>query len=221
MISDRYDDHREGPSPVPPGSGAASRSRLRTRLQSMIALVFCCGVLWWTVQAVLTDNRTTKDAIRAMGSWNASERVGAIQELETAGLGLGKIAIPPLVVALGDKDARVRTAAAAALGPIGSDTASSGEEREAVGAAIMALLGSLKDPDPSVRAAAANALVTLPVGGRPGVAGPSAFGGHGDPRRTDRRSRTPDSTGGHPDHGGPRTRGRGRPSDRAGRRLAR
>ncbi len=176
MSSHRYDDPREETSSVPPGgSGAAGRSRPRPRFQSIIALVFSCGVLWWTIQAVLTDNPTAKDAIRAMGSWNASERVGAIQELEISGLGHGKIAIPPLVVALGDKDARVRTAAAAALGPIGSDTASSGKEREAVGAAIMALLGSLKDSDPSVRAAAANALVTLPVGGKPGVTGPSVF----------------------------------------------
>ena len=80
----------------------------------MVAVTVCGGVLWWTVQVVLTDNHEAKEAIRAMGSWSASDRVRAIQDLEIAGLGNGRIAIPPLIDALRDEDARVRTAAAVA-----------------------------------------------------------------------------------------------------------
>ena len=154
------------------------------------------------------------------GRWdrrNASERVGAIQELEVAGLGNGKIAIPPLIVALGDENARVRTAAAMALGPIGSDTSSSGTNRDAVRAAIMALLDALEGPGafgtgrrgecPADPAPRGNACVHR------------SPGGHGDPGRTARRSGYPDSTGGDPDHGGPGTVGRGRAAEGAGRGL--
>jgi HEAT repeat protein len=169
MSTGQHDNRFAESRPAQAELGTASRSRFRTGLRTMIAVVLCCGVLWWTVQTVLTDNRAAKDAIRAMRSRNPSERVGAIQELEIAGLGSGKIAIPPLIVALGDENARVRTAAAVALGPIGSDTSTSGFDPEAVRAAIMALLGSLKDPEPSVRVAAANALMTLPVGGNPAI----------------------------------------------------
>ncbi len=172
MSTGQYDDHRAEPRPA--RSESASQSRLRTRLSTAVAAVFCIGVLWWTMQTVLTENHAAKSAIRGMGSWNASERVGAIEDLEIAGLGNGKIAIPPLIVALGDKDARVRAAAATALGPIGSDTFSSGSDQESVRAAIMALLGSLKDPEPSVRSAAANALMNLPVAGKAPVVDPRA-----------------------------------------------
>ena len=78
-------------------------------------------------------------------------------------MGSGRIAIPPLIDALGDEDPRVRTAAAVALGPIGNDRPTSGFDREAVRDAMVALLRSLRDPEPSVRAAAANVLMSMTV----------------------------------------------------------
>jgi HEAT repeat protein len=168
MSTEQHGDHLAENRPAPAGSATASRSRFRT----MIAVIFCAGVLWWTMQTALTENHAAKHAIRAMRSWNASERVGAIQELEFAGLGSSKIAIPPLIAALGDKDSRVRAAAAAALGPIGGEAASSGIQAEAVRTTIIALLDALKDPEPAVRTAAANALVTLPVGGTSALVDP-------------------------------------------------
>ncbi len=169
MSEAEYDDRREESRPLPPESGNASPSRTWARVKTTIAMIGCGGVLWWTTQTVLTDNRAAKDAIRAMGSRNPLERVGAIRELEVAGLGDSRAAIPPLVDALGDSDARVRAAAAVALGPISTDAAASGSDREAIRATIMALLGRLKDPEPSVRVASANALMSLPMGGRPSI----------------------------------------------------
>jgi HEAT repeat protein len=168
MSTEQHGDRLAENRPAPAGSATASRSRFRT----MIAVIFCAGVLWWTMQTVLTENHAAKHAIRAMRSWNAIERVGAIQELEVVGLGSSKIAIPPLIAALGDRDARVRAAAAAALGPIGGEAASSGIQTEAVRTTIIALLDALKDPEPSVRTAAVNALVTLPVGGTSALVDP-------------------------------------------------
>ncbi len=169
MSEAEHDDRREESRPLPAESGNASPSRAWARLKTTIAMIGCCGVLWWTTQTVLTDNRAAKEAIRAMGSRNPLERVGAIRELEVAGLGDSRAAIPPLIDALRDSDARVRAAAAVAVGPICTDAAASGSDREAIRDAIMALLGCLKDPEPSVRVAAANALMSLPMGGRPAI----------------------------------------------------
>ena len=174
MSTNQYDDDLAESQPAqasprrPRGPASGPACDRRSRWSS------AAGCYGGPCSTVLTDNHAAKDAIRAMGSRNPSERVGAIEELEIAGLGNGRIAIPPLIVALGDENARVRTAAAVALGPIGSDTSSSGSDRDAVRAAIMALLGSLKDPEPSVRAAAANALMGLPMGEMPAFIDPRA-----------------------------------------------
>ena len=96
-----------------------------------------------------------------MRSQDASERVSGIQRLGTAGLGNGQMAIPPLIVALGDADAQVRSEAAMALGYIGPDAPKAGSPDDMLRGAVTALLGSLKDPQPRVRVAAANALASI------------------------------------------------------------
>ena len=163
MSTGQQTDPSQNTEPQRVGSG----SILRTIYRLVIGVILCTGALWWTIQTILLDNHAAKSAIRAMGSWNASERVSGIQELEIAGLGSSKIAIPPLIAALRDKEARVRTAAATALGPIGNDAANSGTDREAVRVTIMSLLSTFGDPEPSVRNAAANALMSLPIGAKP------------------------------------------------------
>ena len=66
-----------------------------------------------------------------------------------------------MIVALGDEDTQVRSAAAMALGPIGTDAVNAGSMDDLVRRAIASLLGALKDPQPAVRVAAANALTSI------------------------------------------------------------
>ena len=80
-------------------------SRSRIGLQTILALVVGCGVLWWIVHTVSSNKHGTNGAIRAMRSRDASERISGIKQLETAGLGNGQTAIPALIVALGDSEA--------------------------------------------------------------------------------------------------------------------
>ena len=56
---------------------------------------------------------------------------------------------------------QVRSEAAMALGYIGPDALKAGSPDDMLRGAVTALLGSLKDPQPSVRIAAANALVSI------------------------------------------------------------
>jgi HEAT repeat protein len=143
-----------------------SRRRLWIGVRTSFGLVLCAGTLWWIVHTVLQDNRAAKEAIRAIGSANPSARVDAILELQTSGLGESSIAIPPLVKALRDADARVRAAACAALGQIGAEAIASESGGNTVRDAVTALLYSLRDPEPGVRAAAANTLGYLMASGK-------------------------------------------------------
>jgi HEAT repeat protein len=161
VSADRSDERLEESSRVPAESAVSSPSRGRTILRTILAVVVGGGVLWWVAQTVLSGGHAAKKAIREMGSHDPAVRVGAIQELETAGRGNGEIAIPPLIVALGDEDTRTRTAAAVALGAIGTDAVRAGSLDDLARRAIAALLGALKDPEPSVRVAAANALSSI------------------------------------------------------------
>ncbi len=161
MSTEDADDPLAGSRPALAKSRTTPPSRSRIGLQPILALALGCGVLWWIVHTVSSNRHGTNEAIRAMKSWNASERVNGIEQLETAGLGNGQMAIPPLIVALGDEDAQVRSKAARALGSIGTDALESGSLDDMVRGAITSLLGSLKDPQPSVRIAAANALASI------------------------------------------------------------
>jgi HEAT repeat protein len=134
------------------------RSRWQLALRTFIMLIGGCGVLGWIAHAVWEQNRPARVAIRAMQSRNPSERRNAIDELQFDGPGAREIAIPLLVTALGDADVKVRAAAAAALGRIGTETATASTQPEALRPAIPALLAAIRDPDPDVRNAAVIAL---------------------------------------------------------------
>ena len=161
MSTEDAGDPLAGSRPVPANSQTTPPSRSRIGLQTILALALGGGVLWWIVHTVSSNTHGTNEAIRAMRSRNASERVGGIERLETAGPGNGRLAIPPLIVVLGDEDAQVRSKAAKALGYIGTDALKSGSLDDMVRGAMTSLLGSLKDPEPSVRVAAANALASI------------------------------------------------------------
>jgi HEAT repeat protein len=161
MSTEDADEALSGSRPAPANFQTTPPSRSRFRLQTILALAVGCGVLWWIVHTVSSNSHETKEAIRAMRSWNASERVSGIERLGTAGPGNGQMAIPHLIVALGDEDAQVRSKAAMALGSIGTDALRAGSLDDVVRGAIASLLGALKDSEPSVRVAAAVALASI------------------------------------------------------------
>ncbi len=146
MSTEDADDPLAGSRPALANSQTTPPSRSRIGLQTTLAMAVGCGVLWWIVHTVSSNRHGTNEAIRAMRSWNASERVSGIQQLETAGLGNGQMAIPPLIVALGDKDAQVRSAAAMALGSIGTDALEAGSLDDMIRGAITSLLGCAEGP---------------------------------------------------------------------------
>jgi HEAT repeat protein len=161
MSTEDADDPLAGSRPARANSQTTPPSRSRIGLQTILVSAVGCGVLWWVVHEMSSNRHGTKEAIRAMRSRDASERVSGIQRLGTAGLGNGQMAIPPLVVALGDADAQVRSEAAMALGYLGTDALKAGSPDDLLRGAVTALLGSLKDPQPRVRVAAADALASI------------------------------------------------------------
>ena len=136
MTIEDADDPLVGSRPSGANSRTTPPSRSRIGLQTILALAVGCGVLWWIVHTVTSNKHGANEAIRAMRSRNASERAGGIERLETSGLGNGQAAIPPLIVALGDEDAQVRSKAARALGSIGTDALKSGSLDDMVRGAI-------------------------------------------------------------------------------------
>ncbi|SIO44755.1 HEAT repeat [Singulisphaera sp. GP187] len=137
-----------------------------TGLRAMIALVACTGLILWAARVVwenrdpaLTEERAIQDhALRVLLSPNATERMGAIQDLERLRHADGAIAIRHLTAMLGDADSTIRIASVDALGTIGARAIRTGSDDAAIPAAIRALTGLLKDPQPAMRMAAANTL---------------------------------------------------------------
>ena len=96
MSTEDADDPLAGSRPALANSQTTpSTSRSRIGLQTILALAVGCGVLWWIVHTVSSNRHGTNEAIRAMRSRNASERVSGIQWLATAALGNGQAATPP------------------------------------------------------------------------------------------------------------------------------
>jgi HEAT repeat protein len=138
----------------------------------MIALVACCGAIFWAWRNVSQNSdpvraevRSIQDqAISALQSGKPAERVAGIVELERLRTGDSSIAIPPLIGALEDPDTTVRAAAVEAVDSICRGMAKSGSGGEAVSASATAMIRRLKDPDRAVRLAAFKALDSIVSG---------------------------------------------------------
>jgi HEAT repeat protein len=133
----------------------------RTGMRALIMLVLCCAAIFWAWRVVWEDRHPMWAAARRLRSAEASERLAAVQEVSELGTSGTDEAIGPLIPALADRDAAVRRAAAQALGNVGSSAAKSGTQAEVVREAAQGLLGALKDPEASVRIAAAGSLRIL------------------------------------------------------------
>jgi HEAT repeat protein len=143
--------------------------RYQTGVRTLIVLVASCGVILWALRnmwenydPVRVEVRSLqKQAIVAIQSSKANERLSAIQELERLRGGDNEISIPPLIGALDDPDTPVRLAAAGALDTICSLMAKSRSGGDALQTAVTALIRCLKDQDTAIRVAALKALGSI------------------------------------------------------------
>lgn len=141
-------------------------SWLKTNVRTLIVLIACCGVclwaarrLWENADPVAVESRSIQDqAIRALKSGTAAERVAAIQELRTLRTGDSTAAIPPLIRALEDPETEVRAAAIDALASISEGLTKSRSAGEALRENATAVAGRLKDSNAQVHRDAIKAL---------------------------------------------------------------
>jgi HEAT repeat protein len=133
--------------------------RFQTGMRAVIALVACCGVVSWAARYLWESQHLGIAVARGLQARAATERLKAIRDLESICLiEDSTIAIPALVPRLADSNAKVRAAAAEALGSIGGNVVKTGSGGNEARAAVAALLESLNDKEAAVRTAAANSL---------------------------------------------------------------
>jgi HEAT repeat protein len=132
--------------------------RFQTGVITLVVLVAVCGILSWSARSLLENQHPVLDAARRLKAPTTAERVLAIHVLAQMGIGDNAIAITALIPVLSDSKGEVRQAACESLSPLVTDAIRAGSSALEVRAAITALIGSLKDPVPAVRAAALWAL---------------------------------------------------------------
>jgi HEAT repeat protein len=150
-------------TPIPASSGTEAKKSgpRRTGIRALIVLVIACGAILWAWRSIWDARHPLLAAAGRLRSPDASQRLAAIQEVTELGANAPEEAIGPLITALADQDAAVRRSAALALSSVVSVPAKAGTQPEAVKAAAQGLLETLKDPEPTVRVAAASALRIL------------------------------------------------------------
>lgn len=141
-----------------PETTPARPARKPFRLSSLVALVACAGAMLWAYKSV-------KDGMRPSIGWSKLVRSGDVDDRQIAARQLGdsnpedlEIAFPALVAAMGDRDERVRAAAAAGLGVAGITAIGKDRQKAEVRQAAKVLSIALADPGPEVKMAAATSL---------------------------------------------------------------
>ncbi len=165
------------------GSKVKRNRPYQTGLRGLIVLVACCAVILWAGRVMwlyrdpdlAAERAIEAGAFRTLESRKATGRVAAIQDLGRLSFADNPTAIRSLSALLRDENADVRVAAASALAEFGVRAVEAGAGGEAVKQAVKALCGSLKDPQPRVRVAAAITLGSIsaarPVGDPGSAAG--------------------------------------------------
>ena len=141
-------------------------SRYQTGVRTLIALVACCALVFWSGRRVRESTDPTlveaqaiqSRAIRALESPRSSDRIAAIHELQGLHLVNCAVAVRALTPLLADLDYDVRLESTEVIGSLGAGTAKAGTDAEGLGAAVAALINLLKEPEPGIRAAAASSL---------------------------------------------------------------
>jgi HEAT repeat protein len=124
----------------------------------LLALVLCCGAIFWAWRVVWDERHPLLAAVRGLQARDPSQRLAAVREVTDLSFGQSGAAIRSLIMVLDDPDLGVRAAAAQSLGLVGSQAVKVGSDSEAVRAATTGLLGLLKDQHTEVRLAAATGL---------------------------------------------------------------
>jgi HEAT repeat protein len=151
------------PEPTTASAEARPRSarRLQTGVRGLIIVVACSGVILWAGRSLWENQNPAISAARGLESRNPSERVDAARALAAAGTTDPRRWLPPLIAAIGDREAKVRVATAEALGAIGSSAIGTASGGDVVPAAIRGLGRLLKDREPTVRLAAVRTLISM------------------------------------------------------------
>ena len=156
-----------GEHPPEPGVGtprparSASAARFQTGMRGLLVAVACFGIVTWAGRSLWESQHPAIGAARGLASPEPADRVGAAVQLRSLGLVDPVRAVPPLVAALGDREAEVRIAAVESLGVICGVVIGTGSAGDPIRAAARGLIGASKDPEPNVRKAAMNALASL------------------------------------------------------------
>jgi HEAT repeat protein len=143
--------------------------RFQTGVRTLVVLVAVSGVIIWAARRlwenydpVLVETRSLQQqALSALHSVKPAERVSAIHNLELLQYGNQAAAMAPLVGALGDPEAQVRSAAAEALALMSIRAARASTAGDEARAAEGALVGCLEDQDSTVRLAVVRALDSI------------------------------------------------------------
>jgi len=144
----------------------SGRPRFRIAVPRVIVWFGFVAAAAWVCLTLWDQSHPAAPWARALWSGKASERIVAIGKLEQVGREDAEVAIPALVEGLGDSAAEVRAAAAMALVTVIPGVVGARPRIELVSKAIAALLTCLKDPQPSVRVAAAQAVWMVIIVGR-------------------------------------------------------
>ena len=137
----------------------SERNRRRRGVPRWFAGLCCSIVIVWACIKLYEYQHAAAPAARRLWSSRASERLGAVGELERFGRADPEVAIPALVNAVDDADSRVRAHAAMALVTVVSGASGTAAPSVPdVKAALEAIGNLLDDPQPDVRATATQAL---------------------------------------------------------------
>ena len=118
-------------------------------------------VLYLAWSALWERSHPAGAAARGVREVDAAARLQALRDLERLGPQDPEVALPALIEGLADPDAANRTAAISGLVSVIHGVTGSTSDPGQVGESITALMGRLKDADPTVRARSVQALWTI------------------------------------------------------------
>jgi HEAT repeat protein len=139
-------------------SHSSGGSRVGNALRRLIVTVVVVATMGWSWLKLWDHYHPAAPVERRLWSSVTAERIAAVGDLGRLGADDPDVAMPALLDSLRDRDARVRAAAATALVSVVQRISGDGQTSKTINEAVSALTRSLGEPEPSVRAAATEAL---------------------------------------------------------------